>query len=209
MTPLTRRQTASRLLDSATDIASFAAGWAAGTGADRVLPRTVPGRLALVLGGALVGAIAADELMYVVTGPLRERLRVPALASADTKTGPGTLADACAVLAADNAADAACRAASRAYALDRSGGLVAQAQLWHGYSDGTAALFLAPGAVLFCRHTDGLAEYELERADSPEPVKITSLAQLTHLLPIHADKAGDPGDVLEVEVQELTEEAAR
>jgi len=208
MTPLSR-QTASRLLDSTTDIASFATGWAAGTGVDRALPRTVPGRLALVLGGALVGAIAADELLYVVTGPLRDRLRVPAPASADTMTAPSTLADACAVLAADTAADAAYRAASRTYTLDRSGGLVTQAQLWHGYSDGNAALFLAPGAVLFCRHTDSLADYELAQAHSPEPVKITSLAQLTHLLPIHTDKTDDPDDVLEVEVQELTEEAAR
>ncbi|WP_152628134.1 hypothetical protein [Streptacidiphilus neutrinimicus] len=188
----TRRQMANRLLDSGSEVVAFAAGWAAGTGVDRLLPRTTPGRLALVLGGALAGALAADELLFTATGPLRDRLREPV---ATLLPGvPATLADAHQVLTTDAIADAEHQAAFSTYTIDHSRGLVSKTHMWSGYPDGNASLRLAPGTVLFCRRTDGLTVYELAQAHTPDPVEVTSIAQLLQLLPGTADLTDTPHD---------------
>jgi hypothetical protein len=187
--PLTtaRRQMANRLLNSGSDVLTFAAGWAAGSGVDRLLPRAVPGRLALVLGSALVGALTADELFFTATGPLRDRLREPATTLSSL---PATLTDARRTLAADTTSDAEHEAAFRSYTIDRSRGLVSKVDMWSGHPDGSAALFLGSGCVLCFRRVDDLGLYELARADTPETVEITSLAQLLQLLPTDSDPAG-------------------
>jgi hypothetical protein len=82
---------------------------------------------------------------------------------------------------------AASRAASRAAHLDLSDHFLQAERRWRGYPDGEATFVLADGLVLhFAMGTSEYgserAQYTLLTADGDQPVTITSLAQLRHLL---------------------------
>ncbi|MFC1436025.1 hypothetical protein ACEZDB_35870 [Streptacidiphilus sp. N1-3] len=102
--------------------------------------------------------------------------------------GPGPRSLCHALLQAEEATsvDAAKRAASEAFQLDRGRRFLRNADRWRGYPDGEATFVLADGLVLHFAMVDGAfgtdAHYTLLTDDGDQPVAITSLAQLRHLL---------------------------
>ncbi|MFC1428561.1 hypothetical protein ACEZCY_35905 [Streptacidiphilus sp. N1-12] len=151
--------------------------------------------LVAVVAGLLVNVIAStllarrhvrlNELAYGPYDPPAHTLGDDG-ASSDAQPLPETLLDA--LVQAENAAavDAAKRAASEAFQLDRSSGFLRNADRWRGYADGEASFFLAPGLNLhFASVVDTFgseARFTLLTADADAPVAITDVAQLRHIL---------------------------
>jgi hypothetical protein len=126
--------------------------------------------------------------------PLRQR-------AAGQAEPPATVADGISRLEEATAADAAERAATDAYQIDRGQMLLTDSGRWQGYRDGTARFFLAPGAHLrYWWDTQGGqdtpgAVFTLVTADVDDPVRVTDLRQLRRLLEGYATRiaAVEPG----------------
>jgi hypothetical protein len=178
-------------LDSADITATVTAGATCGLITYRTLATRRPPELRVTLAlatGALAAALT-DQHTYTLLAPLRRRLGI--------QPGPATTvaAPSLASLGKDVQADAAHRAATRAWRIDHSLGSLRHAQNWRGAADGTATCQLLPQAVLRYQPSheelgtsasDGWEErYDL-LADG-DAVKVVSVSQLRELLERLAD----------------------
>ncbi|MEE1741202.1 hypothetical protein PUR49_32545 [Streptomyces sp. BE147] len=138
---------------------------------------------------AIGGYVGSDSLAEMCLDPLRRRLHqarntiVPYRATHPAPLNPAATAnEALTQVAAATRTDAAHRAADAAYNLDHSDNFLRSTGRWHGYEDGTAMFFLAPGLVLHRRSQldkyGTTSEFTLWSGDSDTPVVITSLEQI-------------------------------
>ncbi|MCX5207599.1 hypothetical protein OG897_40120 [Streptomyces sp. NBC_00237] len=182
-------------LDTVTAVIGGAAGaWAAYTHTPATWP--TDGRLALAGGVAVVSAVAANSLADLFLAPLRRRVVTargiarPAISQRPGVPVPDTLPESLAQVAAATGADAAVRAATDAWNLDRSEGFLRNEDRWRGYEDGTASYFLAPGVWLVYRAVPNqfgrASEYTLLTGDGEEPVPVTYMEEIRHQLAARA-----------------------
>jgi hypothetical protein len=167
---------------------------------NRVADRHGPtSRLAAGVAAGLVAAIAADSVLGALTRPLRST--PTALGRPAAATPAGSVDEVRPRIAAQVSAQAEHEAKIRWAWRDLLNGPVATDSLWHGYEDGTATYFLAPGLYLRYQphHSDlgtkqsvgWMQEYTLESGEGT-----TVLAGPAHLLelltqPAQADDQDD------------------
>ncbi|MFJ2847034.1 hypothetical protein ACIPD2_36150 [Streptomyces griseofuscus] len=160
-------------------------------------------RLAAAGGIAVVAAVAVNSLAELFLTPLR-RLLTKARSTAQpttttrTRTAPATLSDGLAQVVSATEDDAASRAASAAWRLDKGDNFLRNEDRWRGYEDGEASFYLAPGVWLHhctakgkCGDTE--PRYTLLTGDGDQPVVITSMEQIRQHLTARA--AGLPVSV--------------
>ncbi|MGA5363957.1 hypothetical protein [Streptomyces purpurascens] len=171
-------------------------------------------RLAATGAVAVVAAVAVNGLAELILNPVR-RMLGKARRSAGTQhtapAAPHSLNEGLAQVVAATEDDAAHRAASAAYSIDRGDSFLRDENRWRGYEDGEASFHLAPGTVLHYTSTD--AEYGMRdhhftllTGDGDEPVAITRIEQIRHCLaaraaglpaaPVTAADTGEERDVL-------------
>jgi hypothetical protein len=194
----TLRQTVTTVAHSMIESASMAAalmGGVAGAFVGYQLAPTVwsdESRILLAGAAAVVGAVAIDGLAELVLVPMRRLMRTkygtsrtslltPAPAPADT------LDQALAQVAVATEDDAANRAATASWRIDKGDSFLRDVDRWRGYEDGEASYYLAPGVWLHHRTDQGKygdtePTFTLLTGDGEQPVVITALEQIRHQL---------------------------
>ncbi|MEV7160272.1 hypothetical protein AB0N77_37640 [Streptomyces misionensis] len=157
-------------------------------------------RLAFAGGVAVVAAVAVNSLAELFLTPLRRLLTKARTTTRPTsmRTAPATLDEGLAQVVGATEDDAAARAASAAWRIDKGDNFLRDEDRWRGYEDGEASFYLAPGVWLHhCtakgKYGDTEPRYTLLTGDGDQPVVITSMEQIRQHLTARA--AGLPVSV--------------
>lgn len=179
-------------------------------------PATWPSewRIAVVASLAVAGAAALNGLAELFLAVVRRRIiaarhPLPSIRR-NAPAAPATLGEGLAQVAAATEADAAARAASAAFTLDEGDDFLRCENRWQGFENGEASYYLAPGVVLHYATTEDKygrkPHFTLLTGDGDQPVTITSIDQIRHLLaaraaglpaaPVRATRTDDVADDL-------------
>ncbi|MFG2220451.1 hypothetical protein ACGFN1_37585 [Streptomyces sp. NPDC048685] len=180
-------------LDMATVVIGGAIGaWAGYT----YYPDTWSGdwHLALTGAAAVIAAVAVNSMAGLILAPLRRLLNKARaqLARTATRTAvavPATLGEGLAQVAAATEADAASRASSAAWRIDKGDNFLQDEARWNGYENGEATFFIAPGVQLHYRsekNQNSEPRFTLLTSDGDQPVPITNVEQIRHQLAARA-----------------------
>ncbi|MFD9114771.1 hypothetical protein [Streptomyces bottropensis] len=181
-------------LDMATVVIGGAIGaWAGYT----YYPDTWSGdwRLAVTGAVAVVAAVAINSMADLFLTPLRRliskaRYNRPQTSVHTAPAAPDTLDEGLAQVVAATEDDAAHRAASAAFHIDRGENFLRDENRWRGYENGEASFHLAPGVWLHYASTEakygGDHRFTLLTGDGDEPVTIHSIDQIRHHLAARA-----------------------
>jgi hypothetical protein len=181
----------------AVDMTTILIGAAIGAWAGHTYyPETWPAdwRLAFTGAVAVIGAVAVNGLADLIIAPVRRMLgearRSLPRNSHRAPAAPHTLDEGLAQVAAATEDDAAERAATAAFDIDRGENFLRDETRWRGYEDGEASFHLAPGVVLHYASTEGKYRknhhFTLLTGDGDQPVAITSMEQIRHQLAARA-----------------------
>ncbi|MCT2546260.1 hypothetical protein [Streptomyces atratus] len=182
-------------LDMATVVIGGAIGaWAGYT----YYPETWSGdwRLALTGAIAVIAAVAVNSMAGLILAPLRRllnktRAQLVRTATRTAPAVPATLGEGLTQVVTATKADAASRASSAAWRIDKGDDFLHDETRWSGYENGEASFFLAPGVQLHFRsekdqYGTGEARFTLLTGDGDQPVPITNVEQIRHQLAARA-----------------------
>jgi hypothetical protein len=140
-------------------------------------------RLAATGAVAVVAAVAINGMADLFLTPLRRliskaRHNRPQTSGHSAPEAPDTLDEGLAQVVAATEDDAAHRAASAAFSIDRGDDFLRDENRWRGYENGEASFHLAPGVWLHYASTEAKYgtrdhHFTLLTGDGDEPVAIT------------------------------------
>ncbi|MDQ0681085.1 hypothetical protein QFZ56_000048 [Streptomyces achromogenes] len=149
-------------------------------------------RLAVTGAVAVVAAVAVNGLADLFLTPLhrlvsKARYNQPQTSGFTAPAVPDTLDEGLAQVVAASEDDAAHRASSAAFHIDRGENFLRDENRWRGYEDGEASFYLAPGVCLHYASTEAKYgtrdhDFTLLTGDGDEPVAISSIDQIRHHL---------------------------
>ncbi|RPK70677.1 MULTISPECIES: hypothetical protein [Streptomyces] len=202
MTSLPKRPLTGQLTEAALDTGSLATSLTVGVATAYAAWDTLTsfGDLRIIAAGAVcvITAATAESLLGIVLRPVRRSLwdsTRPVLAAKALPPVAATADECHTQIAAAAAVDAAHRAANMSHIVDH-GQLLNHPDRWHGYEDGDATFYLAPGVILhFSYRQDpySRAEFTLLTSDGDEQLEIRAISDVhRHLTSRPTPEATEP-----------------
>ncbi|MFE9913043.1 hypothetical protein [Streptomyces clavifer] len=190
MPTLPKRPLTGQFADAALDTASLATSLTVGvatayTAWDTLTPAHWFGDLRIIAAAAVcvITTATAESLLGIVLRPVRRSLWDSTRPVLAVKALPpiAATADECRTQIADAAAvDAAHRAANMSHTIDH-GQLLNHPDRWHGYEDGDATFYLAPGVILHFAYRQtpySRGEFTLLTSDGDEQLEIRAISDV-------------------------------